>query len=70
MGIIRHMLTNDETLQLIGLLKKASPRDQVAGRYNLLITPTIYAPEDFTPRKRVCIGDVSNVVGEAIIIPA
>ena len=58
------MLTNAETLQLIDLLIKASPRDQLAGRYDVIVTPTIYSPEDFVPRKKVCIGDVTNVVGE------
>jgi hypothetical protein len=58
------MLTQQETKQLIDLLAKADPRDEVAGRYEVIVTPTIFSPEDFTPRKKVCIGDVTNVVGE------
>lgn len=63
------MLSSQETKQLIDLLAKADPRDEVAGRYEVIVTPTIFAPtiiapEDFTPRKKVCIGIVTNVVGE------
>lgn len=58
------MLTEQETLQLISLLVKAAPRAEVAGTYKIIITPTIYAPDDFTPRKKVCIDEITNVVGE------
>ncbi len=57
-------LTPEETNELIKLLNKADPRTDLAGRYEVIITPTVYAPEDFLPRKKVCIGNVSNVVGE------
>ncbi len=61
------MLTAQETHDLISLLKKASPRNDTAGRYEVIITPTIFAPEDFTPRKRVCIDSIDNVVGETTV---
>lgn len=35
------MLTQEETKQLIKLLQKASPRDNVAGSYNLLVSPIV-----------------------------
>jgi hypothetical protein len=61
------MLTQEETVQLLTLLKKAAPRSEVAGRYNLIVTPTTYAPEDFIPYKKVCIDTVDNVIGKATV---
>lgn len=62
------LLTPEETLQLILLLKKATPtRPETAGFYRVIVTPTIYSPEDFVPRKKVCIDDTTNVVGEVSI---
>ena len=57
-------LNSEETYQLIQLLAKAEPRTEVAGRYEVIITPTILAPEDFVPRKKVCLGSAVNVIGE------
>ncbi len=62
--MVTMLLTHDETMQLISLLRKASPRSEVAGTYKVLVTPTIFTPEDFKPYKRVCIDDVKNVVGQ------
>ena len=61
------MLTEQETQELIRLLTKASPRPEIAGKYVVIITPSIYSPDDFIPRKKVCIGDVSTVIGETTV---
>ena len=61
------MLTPTETRRLITLLRKATPeRSEVAGKYEVIVTPTIFRPEDFTPFKEVCI--VKVVVGKKTII--
>jgi hypothetical protein len=60
-------LTAKETKRLIDLLQKAAGAAQAAGKYVVYVTPKIFAPEDFKPRQKVCIGSISNVVGEVVL---
>ena len=63
------MLTPEETKQLITLLAKVavlSGRNEVAGCYEIVVTPTIYAPEDFVPKKRVYLHSVASINPQSI----
>ncbi len=61
-----YMLTAEETAQLIELLKKADPRSDTAGKYTIIVTPRIFRSEVSEYRK-VCINEISNVVGSTEI---